>query len=175
MKSQMTSHSTTISRHFDTQDGTADVLEYPVGTSDRAIQAQAVHARPRLTLASAPVWRHKLILTGRLDHSTVADLEDEVECLCEEGVTILIIDLRQLGAIDSVGAKAIACRGAACRKQGRDFAVIPGSPVVNSALAEVGAESLLAGDPGETGVLCFATSALDSPPRDTATVMFKNL
>ncbi|HXA53553.1 MAG TPA: STAS domain-containing protein [Solirubrobacteraceae bacterium] len=148
---------------------------HPVSIGDRAGQAQAVHARPHLTLASVPIWRHKLILTGSLDHRTVVELEDEIECLCEEGVTTITLDLRQLDAVDSVGAKAIACRGAACVRRGRDFAVVPGSPVVRRVLAEAGAESLLAGDPGETYVLRRATDASDSSPRDTSTVMVKNL
>jgi hypothetical protein len=53
-------------------------------------------ARPHLTLASAPVWRHELTLTGTLDHRSAAELEEEIECLCQEGVTILTLDLRQL-------------------------------------------------------------------------------
>jgi anti-anti-sigma factor len=176
MKPHLTSSSSTITRHAGNQDGTAEVLAHPVGIGDRARRAEVVHAaRPHLMLASAPAWRHKLILTGRLDCSTVVELEDEIECLCEEGVTILILDLRKLDALDSVGARAIAFRGAACKKRGRDFAVVPGSPVVNRALAEAGAESLLAGDPGEAGVLSLAASASDSSPRDTATVMIKDL
>jgi anti-anti-sigma factor len=175
MKPHLTSSSTTITRHLGTQDGTAEVLAHPVSIGDRAGRAQAVPDRPHLALASSPVWRHKLILTGRLDHRTVVELEDEIECLCEEGVTILTLDLRQLDAIDSVGAKTIALHGVACKRRGRDFAVVPGSPIVHRALAEAGAESLLAGDSGEAGVLRLATRALDSSPGDTATVMIKNL
>jgi anti-anti-sigma factor len=175
MKPHLTSSLTTITRHLGNQDRTAEVLAHPADIGDRADRAQAVHARPRLTLASAPVWRHKLILTGRLDHRTVVELEDEIECLCEEGVTILTLDLRQLDAIDSVGARAIACRGAARKKQGRDFAVVAGSPVVHRALAEAGAESLLAGESGEIDVFRIVTSPTDGSPHDTSTVMVKNL
>ncbi len=173
MKPHLTS-SITI-RHTRDQDGTAEALAHPVSFGDRdAGQAQAVRARAR-TLASAPVWRHKLILTGRLDRRTAVELEDEIECLCEEGVTTLTLDLRQLGAIDSVGARAIAFRGAVCKRRGRDFAVIPGSPVVHRALAEAGAENLLMGDPGEMGVLCRPLIYPDSSLRDTATAMIKSL
>jgi anti-anti-sigma factor len=175
MKPHLTLSFTTIAGHSDNQDRTAEVLAHPGSIGDRAGRAQAVHARPYLTLASTPVWRHKLILTGRLDHCTAVELEDEIECLCEEGVTILTLDLRQLDAIDSVGAKTIARHGVACKRRGRDFAVVPGSSVVHRTLAEAGAESLLAGDPGEIGVLRLATSASDSSPRDTSTVMIKNL
>jgi anti-anti-sigma factor len=176
MKPHLTSSaSTTITGHVDNQDRTAEALAHPVGGGDRAGGARAVQAGPHLTLASAPVWRHKLILTGRLDHRTVVELEDEIECLCEEGVTSLTLDLRQLDAIDSAGARAIACRGAACRRRGRDFAVVPDSPVVHRALAEAGAESLLAVDPVKTGVLRLAAGASDGSPHDTSTVMIKSL
>jgi anti-anti-sigma regulatory factor len=174
MKPHLTSSSTAIT--MGNQNGTtAEVLAHAVSVGDRAGREPAVHARPHLTLASAPVWRHKLILTGSLDRRTVIELEDEIECLCEEGVTILTLDLRQLDTIDPAGAKAIASHGAECRRRGHDFAVVPGSPIIHHALAEAGAESLLADDPGATGVLCLATRASDSSPHDTSTVMIKDL
>ncbi len=173
MKPHLTSSATTaIANHPSNQDAAAEMLAHPVGVNDRAGRAPAVHARPHLALASVPVWKHKLILTGTLDHRTVVELEDEIECLCEEGVTILTLDLRQLDAIDAVGARTIALHGAACKTGGRDFAVVPGSPVVHRALVEAGAESLLAGDPG---VLSLATRTSNNSPRDTSTVMIKNL
>lgn len=128
-----------------------------------------------LTFTRTPIWKHKVILTGSLDQRTAAELEDEIECLCEEGVTILTLDLRQLDAIDPVGAKAIAFRGAACRQRGRDFAVVPGSSLVHQTLAEAGAESLLADDPGELGALHLTTGVADGPPSAMSTVMVKNL
>jgi anti-anti-sigma regulatory factor len=175
MKPHLTSSSTRITGHLDNQDRTAEVLAYPMSIGDRAGRAQAVHARPHLAHAGTRVWRHKLILTGRLDYYTAVELEDEIACLCEEGVTILTLDLRQLDAIDSVGAKTIALHGVACKGRGHDFTVVPGSPVVNHALAEAGAESLLAGEPGETGVLRLATRASDSSPGDMSTAMIKSL
>ena len=173
MKPHLTS-STTITGHS-AQDKMAEALAHPVSIGDHAGWAQAGHARSHLALTSTPVWRHKLILTGRLDYCTAVELDDEIACLCEEGVTILILDLGQLDAIDSVGAKTIALHGVACKRRGRDFAVLPGSPVVHRALAEAGAESLFAGDPVETGVLRPATRASNSRPRDISTVMIKNL
>ncbi len=171
MKHYLTS-SITI-RRGRSQAGTADALAHPVSVDDRdACRAYPVHARTQ-TPASALVWRHELILTGRLDRRTAVELEDEIECLCEEGVTILILDLRQLGAIDSVGAGVIAYRGAVCKWRGRGFAVIPGSPVIRYALVEAGAESLLVGDRDETGVISHAVA--DSSPRDTSTAMIKSL
>ncbi len=174
MKPRLTSASSALSRHPDNQERTAQALARPLTIGDRAGQAQ-MRTRPQLTLASAPTWNHKLILTGRLDCRTVVELEDEIECLCEEGVTLLTLDLRQLDAIDSTGAKAIACGGATCKRRGRDFAVVPGSPQIQRVLAEVGAESLLAGDAGATGALELVANGSNGSPRDTSTVMTKNL
>jgi anti-anti-sigma regulatory factor len=176
MKPHLTSSSSSaMTRHFGNQDRTTEVLAHPVSIVDRAGRAQAAHARPQVTLAGTPKWRHKLILTGTLDYRTVIELEDEIECLYEEGVTILTLDLRRLDVIDSDGAKAVALRGVACKRRGRDFAVVPGSLVVHRVLAEAGAESLLDGDPSETGVVRLVTKASDSSSRDTSTVTIKNL
>jgi anti-anti-sigma factor len=176
MKPHLTSSSsTTITGYFDGPDRTAEALAHPVSIGDRAGRTQTMHARPQVTLASAPAWRHKLILTGSLDRRTVVELEDEIECLCEEGVTTLTLDLRQLDAIDSVGAKAIASHGAACKRRGHDFAVVPGSPDVHRALAEAGAEGLLADDPGEISVVRLTARVSDSTHRDTSTAMIKSL
>jgi len=47
---------------------------------------------------SAPaVWRHTLVLTGRLDARSGPELQDEIECLYQEGVSSLVLDIRQLG------------------------------------------------------------------------------
>jgi anti-anti-sigma factor len=164
MESHLTSSSTT--GQVLNQDRVAPIS---VGVRDAGSgHLRAVPGQAQLTLVSPLGWRHKLILTGRLDNSTAVELEEEIECLCEEGVTILTLDLRQLDAIDAAGARAIALRGAVCRRQGRDFAVIPGSPVVHRALTEAGAESLLADDPGKRG-------ASDRSLSDTSTAMIKNL
>jgi anti-anti-sigma regulatory factor len=112
----------------------------------------AAHSRPHLRLASTRVWRHRLILTGKLDYRSASELEEEIECLCQEGVTILTLDLRQLDAIDPTGATAIAFCGAACKRRGRDFAVIPGSGVIHSELTEAGATELVTLDRSESAV-----------------------
>ena len=181
MKPHLTSPSTTLSRHSGNQDRTTHALAHPLTIGDRAGLGQEVRTRPQLTLASAPVWKHKLILKGRLDHRTKVELQDEIECLCEEGVTLLTLDLGQLDEIDSDGAKAIACGGVVCRERGRDFTVVPGSPAVHRALAEVGAEGLLAGRAGASGAadtpaaLALSPSVLKSSPDGPSTVMVKKL
>jgi hypothetical protein len=59
-------------------------------------------------------------------------LEDEIECLREEGVTALTLDLRRLDDIDSPGEQVIATEGALFKEGGRSFAVIPGGLVASS-------------------------------------------
>jgi anti-anti-sigma regulatory factor len=135
----------------------------------------AAHSRPHLTLASMPVWRHRLILTGKLDYRSASELEEEIECLCQEGVTILTLDLRRLDALDPTGATAIAFCGAACRRRGHDFAVIPGSRVIHRALAEVGATDLLALDQTESVVRLYSSRSSDGFSSDRSTTMIKNL
>jgi anti-anti-sigma regulatory factor len=175
MKPHLTLASTALTEHPGIQEGKARALAHPLTTDERGDQTQGAPARTRPAPISVPAWRHKLILTGSLDSRTVVELEDEIDCLCEEGVTSLTLDLRQLDAIDPVGARAIACGGAACKERRRDFAVLPGSPVVRRVLSEAGAENLLAADSGEQRALPFVASAAGAAPRDTWTVMVKNL
>jgi anti-anti-sigma factor len=137
--------------------------------------SETLHAQPRPTLASPPVWKHKLILMGRLDHRSTPDLEEEIECLCQEGVTMLTLDLRQLTAIDSAGIKAIAFRGVAYRRLGRDFEVVSGSHDIGSALADAGAADLLAPDREDTVVRLPSGRPLDGFLSDRSTAMIKSL
>ncbi len=137
--------------------------------------SEAPRLGQHLTLTTAPVWRHKLILTGRLDHRSAPELEEEIECLCQEGVTILTLDLRQLDAIDATGVTAITSRGAVCKRQGHDFAVIPGSRLVHRALAEAGAADLLTPDLDETVIHRFSSRSSDGSFPDRSTAMTKSL
>ena len=148
----------TASQYARNQDDEVEAVADRTRASEgEASLSVAAHARPHLTLASTPVWRHKLILTGKLDYRSAPELEEEIECLCQEGVTILTLDLRQLDAIDSTGATVIAFRGAACKRRGHDFAVIPGSRIIHRALAEAGATDLLTLDPNESVVRRFSS------------------
>jgi anti-anti-sigma factor len=146
----------------------------PVGEGQTSL-AETAHARPQLTLANGPVWRHKLILAGALDHRSVSELEEEIECLCEEGVTTLMLDLRQLDAIDSTGATAIARRGAVCQMRGYDFAVIPGSRGIRRTLTEAGATDLLTPDPKASAVGRLPAYSANGAAAYRSTVMIKSL
>lgn len=135
----------------------------------------ATHSRPHLTLASMPAWRHRLILTGKLDHRSASELEEEVDCLCQEGVTILTLDLRQLDAIDPTGAMVIAFCGAACRRRGHDFAVITGSRVIRRVLTEAGVTDLLTPDRDESVPRHYASRSSDCFSSDRSTTMIQSL
>ena len=124
--------------------------------------------RPRGTL----VWRHTLILEGTLDEASRLELEDEVECLYQEGVTSLRLDLGRLHDVDAAGVQALASVGARCRERGQDVAVIPGSSVIGRALADAGARDLLASEMPEPAI---AESFLQEPTRSRSTTTVKGL
>ncbi len=174
----MTHHLTlsTASKHARNQGEEVEAASDRTRASEgEANLSVAAHSRPHLTLASAPVWRHRLILTGKLDYLSASELEEEIECLCQEGVTILTLDLRQLDVIDPTGATVIAFCGAACRRRGHDFVVIPGSRVTHRALAEAGATDLLTFDRNESVVRRFSSRSSDGFFSDRSTTMIKNL
>ncbi len=174
----MTNHLTlsTASQHAHNQSDEVEAASDRTRAGDgEANLSVAAHSRPQLTLASTPVWRHRLILTGKLDYRSASELEEEIECLCQEGVTILTLDLRQLDAIDPAGATVIAFRGAACKRRGHDFAVIPGSRVIHRVLAEAGATDLLTLDPNESDVRRNPSRSSDGFFSDRSTTMIKNL
>lgn len=135
-----------------------------------------VSARPRLQPAHGRSWRHTLILTGKLDWQSASELEEEIECLCQEGVTTLTLDVRQLNAIDFTGARTIAFRSALCKRRGHDFAVIAGSGLIGRTLVDAGAMDTLTGEPAEhhshrlTAIRSSAGSF-----SDVSTMMIKDL
>ena len=96
-----------------------------------------------MTLASVRDWTHTLVLTGELDRASAHALEAEIERLCEEGVTGITLDLRELTYIDSIGVAVIAFRCDLCKRRGYDFALIPGSPSIQSAFEQAGLSELL--------------------------------
>jgi anti-anti-sigma factor len=175
MKRHLTS-STTSPHALDRSEGAEAVTDRAAAGDGQTSLSEATHARPRLTLVGAPiVWRHKLILTGRLDHRSAPELEEEIECLCEEDVTILTLDIRQLDAIDSTGVTAIARRGAICKMRGHDFAVICGSRLIRRALAEAGVTDLLTLDPDASVVRRFPSRCADDSAAYRSTAMIKSL
>src|SRR5579862_5737943 len=65
-----------------------------------------------------PVWRHTLILTGNLPTGSAADLQEEIECLYQEGVTSLVLDLRRLNVIELGAVQALASLSALYKRRG---------------------------------------------------------
>jgi anti-anti-sigma factor len=119
------------------------------GGANRRTRKQRVETRrslPRkenhLRLAGVPERTHTLVVTGELHHRSAHALEAEIERLCEEGVTAITLDLRELSYIDSIGIAVIAFRSGLCKRRGHDFAVISGSPVIRRALEQAGVKEL---------------------------------
>lgn len=86
---------------------------------------------------------HTLILTGSLDRGSVHQLETEIERLCEEGVTGITLDLRELSYIEAIGVAVVAFRCGLCLRRGYDFALIRGPRVVQRAFEQAGLSELL--------------------------------
>jgi anti-anti-sigma regulatory factor len=117
-------------------------------TIDEAVPQRLSWLGPRPVDERA--WQHTLVLTGRLDDRSAHELAEEIDCLCEEGVTHLTLDLQQLDALDADGARVIASGGLVCRHRGSGFAVIAGSFGVRCALAGAGVTDLLESSGGES-------------------------
>ncbi len=86
---------------------------------------------------------HTLVLTGSLDRGSVHQLETEIERLCEEGVTGITLDLRELSYIEAIGVAVVAFRCGLCLRRGYDFALIRGPRVVQRAFEQAGLSELL--------------------------------
>jgi anti-anti-sigma factor len=161
--------SSTTGPHADDRDATQPTL------TNGSAGAGAAHARPHLALVQPRPWSHTLILRGDLDDRSAPELEDEIECLCQEGVTALTLDLHQLDAIDSHGAHVIASQDASFKKRGLQLAVLVGSPVIHHALTEAGWT-----DPSTPTALEGSVRRFPSPPSlraipDLATTTMRDL
>lgn len=105
---------------------------------ERSASAVQVRDAPPLRVRSVDERAHTLILTGELTHRSANSLEKEIERLCEEGVTAITLDLRQLTRIDATGVAVIALRCRLCERQGYGFALIPGSRFVQRGFEQAG-------------------------------------
>jgi anti-anti-sigma factor len=102
--------------------------------------------------ASVRLRTHTLILTGDLDGGSAHALEAEIERLCDEGVTGITLDLRELTYIDLTGVAVIAFRCGLCQKRGYDFALIPGSRFIHRVFERAGVTDLLPFQPADVAV-----------------------
>jgi hypothetical protein len=128
---------------------------------------------PQGGAAEMPAWKHTLVLTGRLDYYSSADLQDEIENLREEGVGALTLDLRRLDGIDPHGVQVIAAQGALFREGGRGFEVVPG--LRRSLLEDPRLASLLAESPGERTAPRFSKVRVPGAFRERCTTMIQYL
>jgi len=111
---------------------TAVAADEPVTTLERM---------PEVSLAAVadsapPAWRHTLVLKGCLDGQSGPELQDEIECLYQEGVSSLVLDIRELETIELVGAQAIASLSALYERRGLTVAVLGGPAWVHHAMIE---------------------------------------
>jgi anti-anti-sigma factor len=133
------------------------------------------HQGPHLTLAPGRPWSHTLVLKGDLDHHSAAELEDELVCLLEEGVTALTLDLRDLNELDPRGAHVIALQSALFKGRGRRFGVLVGSPAVHCALAATGGPDLLSSGPVEDASRRFSSISAHRAGSDLSTTVTREL
>jgi anti-anti-sigma factor len=105
---------------------------------DRSRRAWPTRNQPHPLAESVSIWMHTLILTGELTHRSVHTLEVEIERLFEEGVTNMVLDLRQLTHIDQIGVAVIAFRCRLCKRQGHVCVLIPGPRFIQRAFEEAG-------------------------------------
>ena len=104
---------------------------------------RAKPAPSKLSLVPANARPHTLILTGELHRGSAHALEAEIERLCDEGVTAITLDLRELTYIDPIGVAVIAFRCGLCQRRGYEFALIPGSRFVHRVFEQAGVTDLL--------------------------------
>ncbi len=124
-----------------------------------------------------PEWKHRLVLTGRLDRHSAADLADEIECLRQEGVTALTLDVGQLDGIDSPGAQVIATQGSLFEQEGRRFSVIPGTLLTPDLTGQGRVRNLMVGSSteGRTKAPRFTKARGKGPTLVRSTTMIQHL
>jgi anti-sigma B factor antagonist len=78
-------------------------------------------------LMHASAGRRTLVLVGELDLASAPELEGAVAAALEAGAQRIVLDLRRLDFIDASGLHAVVDASDACREQGCEFALVPGS------------------------------------------------
>jgi anti-anti-sigma factor len=109
---------------------------------DEAVHGSGARETPDTSSQPASVWRHTLVLTGELTHRSAHALELELERVCAQGVTAIMLDLRQLAHIDAIGVAVIAFRCGLYRRRGLAFTLVPGSRSIQRAFERAGADDL---------------------------------
>jgi len=143
------------------------------GDGGLRIVAARLRDLPDTQRVSAAGWSHTLVLRGELGHDSTGELSEELACLCEEGVTSVVLDLRELCLIDAQGAKAIATGGALCRGRGREMSVLSDSVNVERVLSQAGAGDMLS--PHDIDGSGYPRPGADMAGADLRTVSVKDL
>jgi anti-sigma B factor antagonist len=80
---------------------------------------------------------------GELDIDTAPELEQELATVRGNGSPRLVLDLRRLTFMDSTGLRLVLRWDAAARDEGFEFAIVPGSEVVQRVIQLTGMEDHL--------------------------------
>ena len=93
-------------------------------------------------------------LTGELDLSTVADLEEQMRSALDEAPPLIVLDLREVTFLDSSGLRLILRLDRAQKEEGRRLTVVRGGRRVDRVFELTGAaeELQLVDDPAEAGL-----------------------
>ena len=80
---------------------------------------------------------------GELDLDTVPLLEDALAAVRAQGGERLVLDLRRLTFMDSTGLRLVIRWDTAAREEGFEFAIVPGSDVVQRVIRLTGMDDQL--------------------------------
>lgn len=103
---------------------------------------------------------HRLTLTGELDLASAPLLELQIERLCGQGATEILLNLSQLAFMDSTGLRVILNSAEVCQRNGCDFSLSPGTPAVQRVFEITGVLELLP----FTDLAASGTSAAEASP-----------
>jgi anti-anti-sigma factor len=142
MERHLTTSTVSIGRRKDSSAGPSPGTR-STGSVERSTRKLAARSDADGVSRSMGVWTHTLVLTGELTHRSVHALEAEIERLCDEGVSAITLDLRQLESIDSIGVAVISFRCRLCQRRGHGFEVIAGSRSIQREFEQAGVTDLL--------------------------------
>jgi anti-anti-sigma factor len=165
MKRHLTASAVSLGR----RNGDSAIASTAMHTStapDKSTNTQPASGEQRFALTSVSAWTHTLVLTGELNQRSAARLEAEMDRLCEEGVTGITLDLRELVSIDSAAIAAIAFRCGLSQRRGYEFTLIPGPQSIHDAFERAGVADALPFQAQEISLSRASASAHDHRSRE---------
>jgi anti-anti-sigma factor len=142
----MNAHQIAMAASVDTETGAgavAAVVDRTQTVFESNTRSQPASNESSFAPARAGAKPHTLIPTGALDRRSAHALEAEIERLCDEGVTGITLDLRELTYIDSIGVAVIAFRCRLCLRRGYEFSLIRGSRSIDRVFEKAGVSDVL--------------------------------